>query len=140
MRVIYTPTAYLGSTGVVDAEGKSFMTQSPCYAVAFDPTKSKATLHILGAKFAEGMPAMDMMFTEIPVTFSQNGFEMSIAELTPYIGNVPYADFKITNLSVSGTYEDMMTVNFTCTIDTKNMKGKYNVSSYLNVLPSTTEN
>lgn len=140
VRVVYTPSAYLGTTAVVDADGKSFSSQKPYYAVAFDPTKSISALHILGAQFAEGMPAMDMVFTDIPVTFSHNGFEMAKAELIPQIGNTPYQDFKITDLTVSAAYEGMMTVNFTCTIDTKTMKGRYKVTAYLDVLPSETQN
>lgn len=140
VRVVYTPSAYVGTTAVTDSEGKPFTSNKPYYAVAFDPTKSISALHILGAQFAEGMPAMDMVFTDIPVTFSHNGFEMAKSELTPNIGNTPYKNYKITDLTVSAAYEGMMTVNFTCTIDSPKMKGKYKVTAYLDVLPSETQN
>lgn len=139
VRVVYTPSSFVGTTNVVGPDNSLYTSQKPYYCVAFDPTKSKATLHVIGAKFADKMPALDMMFTDIPFTCSQTGFDMAKAELIPRIGNVEYPDFKITDLKVSGNYEMGLMVEFTCTIDTKMMKGAYKVSANLEVVPAVTE-
>lgn len=134
VRVVYAPTTYVGSTVVTDAEGKAYTTSQPYYAVIFDPTKSKASFYIMGAKFAEMMPSMDMVFPDVPFVMNQTGFSLDKDELTPNIGNVPYKDFKITGLDVEAFFEGGMRVKFKCTIDTKSMKGEYTVTASLDAL------
>ncbi len=136
VRVIYTPSVYLGTTNVVNPDNGLFTSTDPYYVVAIDPTKSKAALHVLGAKFADRMPAMDMIFPDLPITCNMNTFTIEADEIVPRIGSVEYPSFKITNLKVSGNYELGMKVEFDCTIDTPSMKGTYKVSSDLQLLPA----
>ncbi|MCM1450274.1 MAG: hypothetical protein NC082_08015 [Clostridiales bacterium] len=141
-RVIYTPAVYWGTTTVTDQDGKIFTNEqlSTYYAVAFDPETRKANFGAYGAKFAENMPAMNMIFPSIPFSLNLSSYNLSASELTPQIGGTPYPNYKITDFSMTGTYDGTQYVSFTCTIDTEKLKGTYRVSAVLKIIPDTKPN
>lgn len=142
VRVVYTPAYYWGATQVVDSEGKVFnnTSMSSFYGMSFDINTGKGKLALVGAKFAEEMPAMNMVFPDIPYTLNQMGFSFKTDAVTPLINNVPFPSYKITDLEITGYYGSPVIVKFTCTIDTEKVKGVYKVSASLDVLPIVTNN
>lgn len=142
VRVIYNPAYYWGTTVVTDQDGNSFTNdnQSTFYGIQFMPDKNNATVGVFNAKFAEGMPAMNMTFKDIPYTINQSGYDCTIAELTPTIGDTPYPSYKITDFRMSGMWGGTQVVSFTCTIDTEKLKGTYNVVANLTIIPSSSNN
>lgn len=108
-------TVYFGSTGVVNnAASTNFTSKTPYYAVTLDPDKKQATIDVYNAKFAEKMPAMNMKFAEIPFEVSNLGYKLACEELIPTIKDVPYPNYKITNLNGDATFATGMNLQFNC--------------------------
>ncbi len=110
---------YFGSTMVTNnMASTNYTSESSYYLVTLNPLTKQATIDIYQAKFAEMMPAMDMKFSEIPFELSNMGYTLACEELIPTIkeGNndVPYDEYKITNLSGVGQYDTGMDLNFDC--------------------------
>lgn len=137
VRLIYTPAVYWGTTTVVDQDGNSFTNSdlTSFYAVGFDPETRRGSVAIYGARFAQNMPAMSMLFPNIPFTIGQNSYSLQSSEITPQIGGTPYPSYKITDFSMNGTYGGTQIVKFTCTIDTEKIKGVYKVTALLEIIP-----
>lgn len=142
VRVIYNPAYYWGPTTVTDQDGKVFVNtdQTSFYGVQFDLDTKKASFAALGAKFAEGMPSLNMMFKDIEYTMDAYGYKMEKAELTPTIGDTPYPSYKITDFKMEGYWGGVQYVTFTCTIDTERVKGTYRVATSLQIVPPTQSN
>ena len=145
VRAIYSPAYYWGTTTVVDQDGKTFVNsdQSSFYGIQFFPETKKATIGAFSAKFAEGMPALNMTFEEVPFTLNQYNYSASASEIIPKIGGTPYPDYMITDLTMSGTWGGQQSLQFTCTItkedeetNEKVVTGTYRVSAMLSILPS----
>ncbi len=144
VRAIYSPAYYWGTTTVVDQDGKTFVNsdQSSFYGIQFFPDTKKATIGAFSAKFAEGMPALNMKFEEVPFTLNQYNYSANASEIIPKIGDTPYPDYKITDLKMSGTWGGQQSLQFTCTItkedketNEKVVTGTYRVSAMLFILP-----
>lgn len=137
VRVVFTPAYYWGSTQVVDQDGKIFnnTAQTSFYGISFNPENGKATLGLIGAKFADNMPAMSMTFPDMPYTLTQYGFSVTADKVIPMINNVPFPSYTISDVRISGSYGGPVSISFTCTIDTEKVKGTYKVSASIEVLP-----
>lgn len=147
VRAVYSPAYYWGTTTVVDQDGKTYTNsdQSSFYGIQFFAETKKATVGAFSAKFAENMPALNMTFKEIPFTLNQYNYTATSAEIIPEIGGTPYPDYKITDLTMSGTWGGQQSLSFTCTItkedeDTKEkvVTGTYRVSALLSIMPPKT--
>lgn len=119
-----------------------FESTTSTYALKFDANNSTADLYIYGAKFAKKMPAMNMVFKNIPFTASKTGFTMSIESLTPSIigktgSETPAPNYNISNLSIK-VDGNRFNTGFTCTITDQNNSaiGGYIVLAYANLFPS----
>lgn len=144
VRAIYSPAYYWGTTTVVDQDGKTFVNsdQSSFYGIQFFPETKKATIGAFSAKFAEGMPALNMTFEAVPFTLNQYSYSAEVGEVIPKIGGTPYPDYKITDLKMSGTWGGQQYLQFTCTITKEDKEthekvvtGTYRVSATLSILP-----
>ena len=91
-------------------------------------------------QFADKMPALTMTFKNLPYILTQTHYTVSASELTPYIGETPYPDYKITNFSMTGNWDGSQTISFKCTIDTEKVKGSYDVRATLSILPKFDQN
>lgn len=142
VRIIFNPSYFWGTTTVTDENGNNYVndTQTSFYGIQFDPEKTQAMVAAFNMKFADKMPALNMTFKNLPYIFNQYGYSASLNELTPYIGETPYPDYKITNFTVSGQWTGEMHVSFKCTIDTEKIKGTYNVNATLGILPKMDDN
>ena len=142
VRVIYSPAYYWGTTTVTDQDGNVFTNtdQTSFYGVQFDVDTKKASFAALGAKFAQGMPSLNMVFKDIDYTLDYSGYKLTKAELIPTIGDTPYPSYKITDFKMEGYWGGVQYVSFTCTIDTERLKGTYRVESALQIIPANTSN
>lgn len=121
-----------------------FTSDDSSYVLKLDAANSTADLYIYDAKFAERMPAMNMVFKNIPFTANNSGFTMSSEALTPSIigstgSETPAPNYTISNLSIN-VDGDRLATNFTCTITDQNNSaiGEYIVSAAANMFPSET--
>lgn len=110
---------YFGSTGVVNsAESTNFTSKTPYYAVTLDANTMTANIDVYNAKFAEKMPAMNMKFSGIPFNVSNLGYTLACEELIPTIKesgvDVPYPNYKITNLSGDALFATGLNLQFNC--------------------------
>ncbi len=147
VRAIYSPAYYWGTTTVVDQDGKTYVNDdmSSFYGIQFFSDTRTATVGAFGAKFAEGMPALNMTFEKIPFTVSPYSYSAVSDEIIPKIGGTSYPDYKITDFSMTGTWGGQQSLNFTCTVtkedkETKEkvVTGVYRVSSTLSIMPPKT--
>ena len=142
VRLVYNPAFYWGTTTVVDQDGQYFVNSdvSSYYGIQFNTETGKAVIGIVGAKFAEKMPSLNMSFRDIPYTFTSSGYVLETPELIPLIGETPYPDYKITNVKLMGSLDGRQTLEFTCTIDTERMSGSYHVMAALEIIPAQNNN
>lgn len=110
---------YFGSTGVTNnAASTNFTSKTPYYAVTLDAKAMTAKIDVYNAKFAEKMPAMNMKFSGIPFKVSNLGYTLECDELIPTIKDsgvdVPYPDYKITNLSGNALFATGLNLQFDC--------------------------
>ena len=86
-----------------------------------EPEDMIADLKIAGAKFAQGMPSLDMEFENIPVEISSGvGYTLKCESLIPEINDVPFPNYQITNLIGMGTFSKGLDLSFNCVM-TKTM-------------------
>ena len=139
VRVIYNPSYYWGTTTVTDQDGKVFTNSdvNSFYGIQFNLETKKADLGVFGAKFATGMPSMNMMFKGLDYTIDAYGYKITKDELIPTIGDTPYPSYKITDFKMEGYWGGVQYISFTCTIDTDRVKGQYRVEASVQIVPPT---
>lgn len=148
VRVIWNPAYYWGTTTVTDMSTGAVFTNKEVttfYGRQFNLKDREAAVGAFGAKFAEKMPAMDLMFTKIPFSFTgsdssinQMGYTIKKNEITPIIGQTPYPDYKVSNFVMTGVWGGSQQVSFTVTLNSEKMKGQYQVVSNLSIYPTST--
>ncbi len=117
--VAYThqPLFHCPETKVTDQNGKmpEFKTSLTQFELTYNPTS--ANVRIINAKFAEGMPQMDMTLTEVPFTFTPNGLRIFAEKAVPSVNDTPFPQFTFQNftMNVYGNGSEM-TVRFTCPV------------------------
>ncbi len=106
---------YFGKTGVVNEQANTnFTTKNPYYIVKLDPKTMTASIDIRGAKFAENMPAMDMVFPGVEFEVSRTGYDLNADSLIPEIAGVPYPNYSITGLHGEALFETGLNLQFNC--------------------------
>lgn len=115
------------------AEGlEPFKSDYPIYTILLKYETMTADIRITNAKFAQGMPLMQMDFPN--VTFSvqnnTNSILFSAESLVPSIKGVPFPSFPITELTGTLDAKGKGTLNFNCGV-----RGvTYNVNAVLDIL------
>lgn len=146
-------TGYVSQTTVMEAEtGRQVLYTSDLNKNQFivemnaeDIKKNQCTLnlHIGGASFIEGMPAMNMRFKSIPFKIDGNMLSFEKTSLTPELSSggdfIPQERFPISDLNASGVLGGPINLEFCCTYKDKNgVETKYRVRSrLLGVLPQS---
>lgn len=110
---------YFGSTGVTNnAAATNFTSNTSYYVVTLNPETMKATIDVYGAKFADKMPSMNMKFDGVIFNVSNLGYTLTCDELVPTIKegevDVPYPDYKITNLTGNAAFATGLKLQFNC--------------------------
>ncbi len=134
------------TTTTVNMGPTSYTNQTSLYTLNINASSSKASLIIVGAKFADKMPAMNMAFTDMTLTPTATGFKVEKASLVPNIlGNdgslTPFPSYTITNL-VATVVNNKLTLTFTCTITAtgSTVAGSFNVSASATLFPTSSVN
>lgn len=103
-------------TTVVTAKGlPKFETKSTSYDLAFNIETRCVTITLKKAQFIGQMPAMDMVFRNIPFVLQGGKAVFGIENLVPEQGGTPAAGFPITDLSGSLDFSGAFEFSFTCT-------------------------
>lgn len=113
------PFLLFGTTVSTAPDGTTFSSTKTYYSVTLDLAKMTANVVIGKAQFSSGMPSMDMIFPNVPVTIDSNGIITltSSGEITPQLTDkTPQPEFPIT--AVNGTIDPAkgMTLDFTCNV------------------------
>ncbi len=115
VRAVQEENYYFGNTNVDNVvDGSEYNNGEAIYKLELDSETMTADLTIIGAKFAKMMPAMDMVFEDIPFEMSFDKFTMKIDELIPEIKGVPFPAYTIKNLEATGVFEGGLNLQFGC--------------------------
>lgn len=120
-----------GTTTSTSDSGAVFESKTTSYQIALNIDTKRLSIGIGGAQFLAGMPAMDIVFDEIPFTFDGSTIKWSVESLTPKIGGTPYPAFPITNLYGEYKVGDALDMDFICTPATA--PGSYAIGVECNV-------
>lgn len=112
LKVTMTGTTSTSSMG----GGSPFVSTGTTFTVLPDPAQGTASMVVANAAFAAGMPALgDMVFDNLRLTYTDDGFRVSSPMLVPSIAGVPYPRYTITDLTADFELDDTdCTVNFRC--------------------------
>ncbi|MBD5233251.1 MAG: hypothetical protein HDS65_03630 [Bacteroidales bacterium] len=123
----YADQLLLAKTTSVSDGGEAFSTVSTQYVLNFNMATNRLKITLKQAKFVSGMPAMDIVFDNIPFTFSGNNAVWHVDALTPMLNGNPFAAFPITDLDGSLDFCGNFRLDFIC--DPATMPGKYDVKA-----------
>ncbi len=131
------PFYMTGTTVANSPAGEAFTNQISLYATAIDYKNRTATITIKGAKFAQGMPALDIELPNIPVTFDDDGdVEMQADNLIPTMNGAQVPSFPISNLYGKIEPGDDMELKFNCSFAGANYSvvATLDFTSYVDVI------
>lgn len=127
-------TSVLSGTSITTnaTAGTTFQSTKTVYTFSIDPQTRKADIIVTGASFAANMPSLgDMHFDDVDVTFTDSGYSLYCAALTPSISGTPYPNYAITNLMGDVDPDDNETdFQFNC-MRVFTVKAELNGSYYL---------
>lgn len=115
----FTHSQYLGttkSTDITNPETEPFSTNASGYLVILDDKTKTVEVQIASPKFLDKMPSNlgIMVFSNIPVTYTKDGYSFKIDKLTPKIGEDPYPAFEITSLEGKVVAGKTLNLDFDC--------------------------
>lgn len=106
-----------GETTSTPVGGEAFSSKKPYYKIVPDFAKKTADINIINAQFANGMPAMSMDFTDVPMSIDYGTITLKAENLVPSIKGVPYPSFPISNLKLQYMrWENNTTLSFGCMV------------------------
>ncbi len=116
---LFTHCQYIGttkSTDITNPETEPFSTAASRYLVILDDKTKTVEVQIASPKFLDKMPSNlgVMVFSDIPVTYTQDGYSFKIDKLTPKIGEDPYPAFEITSLEGKVVAGKTLNLDFDC--------------------------
>lgn len=126
-------TNYAGyTTSTLKGTTQEYKTHITMYDLSLNFKTMQATLYLKNAKFIEGMPAMNMVFSNIPFSFagSPNLIAIEAKSIIPEVGGTPMPGFPVTNFSAILAPGSTLGINFDCTPST--MPGVFEVKASLN--------
>lgn len=114
----------------------TFTNSDASYQLVYDATEKLVDIYLYNTKFASMMPAMNMVFQDVPFTATMNGVSFSIDELTPYIVGSTGATTPAPNYAISGLSGEVnngkLNFTFTCSVTAEGNSAagaSYNVSN-----------
>lgn len=111
------PLVLAGTTVSTPAEGNAFSTSKAIYSFVPDFSKLLAEIRLANIQFSDMMPQMSLMtFPGIPFTFDNDGtLHFEAESLVPCIGDTPYPNFPITQLTATIRPGKGGEISFVCT-------------------------
>lgn len=93
-----------------------FSTTVTTYMITFNSTTS-ANVTLRNAQFSQRMPQTSMVFPNIPVKLTQDGYILEAGEITPTINDTPMPSYKISNFKLETSSKGtVVNTSFNCTI------------------------
>lgn len=120
LTTFFTHNQFIGKTSsadMTDPDKEPFLTEQSRYLVVIDNKTKTAEVQIAYPKFVSNMPSErigTMVFKNIPLTFTQDGFTFKADKLTPEIKNVPYPDYEITDIKGTVVAGKTIKLSFDC--------------------------
>ncbi|MFI3239796.1 MAG: hypothetical protein R3Y22_04330 [Bacteroidales bacterium] len=90
-------------TNLYDTTAEAYETDDITFEVEIDPENNTADLYIWDAQFNEDMPALDMVFNDLTLKATADGYSISSISVVPEIDNTPYDDYTANNLTITLT-------------------------------------
>lgn len=111
-----------GTTEVTAPDGDKYSPESdqavknkPVYWVDFDFAESTADIHLYNAKFLSNMPALNLVFPDVPYTIDNGTIVLKAEAFNPMFGGVTNPAFPISGLKGTIDYtSSSMKLDFTC--------------------------
>ena len=120
LTTLFTHNQFIGtttSTDITNPEDAPYSTNQSQYLVMIDNKTKTAELQIAYPKFVEAMPAERvgvLVFKDIPLTFTQDGFTFQTSSIVPQIKDTPYPDYTVAELQGHVTAGKSMKLSFEC--------------------------
>lgn len=120
LTTLFTYNQFIGtttSTDMTDPADAPYSTNQSRYLVIIDDKTKTAELQIAYPKFVEAMPAERvgiLVFKNIPLTFTKDGFTFETTNIVPQIKDTPYPDYTITNMYGNVAAGKSMKLSFEC--------------------------
>ncbi len=112
-----------------------FSTTVTTYMVKFNST-TNADVILRNAQFSQRMPQTSMVFPNLPVTLTKDGYVIEAAEITPTVNDTPMASYKISNFKFEATNKGTISnTSFNCTISDV----PYTVTGYGTMKPTNAD-
>lgn len=126
---------YLNCTTTSSATGQETFSQSSTYYNIDFNSRESVDVTINSAQFAKNMPQLNITLRDLPITVRSSGYSLQADKIIPYIGDVPYEDYTITDFFFE-TYAnaEQMRLSFKCTISGT----QYTVSATGNIFANQT--
>lgn len=122
----YSPQTLYGETSSVDENNNEFESDAVEYVVTYNTDTRMLTILMNGARFAADMPAaLNIELRNIAAEVHNGALTFDVASITPYIEDVPYETFPITNLRGSFDPGDDLEFSFNC--NPRTAEGTYTV-------------
>lgn len=107
----------VGESKSTAPDGTVFSKPESMIVILFNFKTMTLTLELAAAQFAEKMPAQNITMSGIPFKMAIDGdVTFAISDLTPSIGNTPYPNYPITNLSGTYDFEEGLELEYVCTL------------------------
>lgn len=98
-----------------NTDGSERVALTTTYSFELNPANYTCSMYVNNADFAAGMPTLgEMLFDNINVSYTYDGFQFSNPSLTPSIAGVPSPNRPVTNLSGEVEIDDDGNLQFTC--------------------------
>lgn len=98
-----------------NTDGSERVALTTTYSFELDPASYTCSMYVNNADFAAGMPPLgEMLFDNINVTYTYDGFQFNNPSLIPSIAGVPSPNRPVTNLSGEVEIDDDGDLQFTC--------------------------
>lgn len=120
LTTLFTHNQFIGTTTSTDLTNPTdapYSTQQSRYLVIIDNKSKTAELQIAYPKFVQAMPAErvgTLVFKNIPLTFTHDGFKFETASVVPEIKDVPYPDYTVSNVKCKVVAGKTMALSFDC--------------------------
>ena len=108
---------FVNSSTTTTAAGlEPFSTTVTSYLV-YLTAADKADVRIINAQFAQRMPQMTMVFADVPVKLTAEGYELEAETIVPKINDTPQPNYEVKNFKMNITDNaSTATVVFNCNI------------------------
>lgn len=100
---------------ITRGDAEPYVTTAATYEIKMNDTKT-ADVKINNVKFNKQMPQTTMVLKNVPIKLLPYGYKLEATEITPYVNDVPFESFKVSNFSMTVNNGTKMSLIFNCSI------------------------